>query len=289
MKKISIIIAIAVAFLVYGSVFIVNQAEQVLILRFGEPVDVVNKPGLNFKRPFFLESIVRFDKRVLDLNAEPREVIASDQKRLIVDAFAKYRITDPLKFYQTVRNEYGIRTRLNSILDSRLREVLGSFPLSTLLTGERSNIMQQIYENVNDEVKSFGIDIVDVRIMRADLPEKNSQAIYQRMQTEREREAKEFRARGAEEAQKITSHAEKDRTIILAEAEKQSQILRGEGDATAIKIFADAFGKDEEFYSFYRSMQAYKKTIDQGDTKFVLSPDSEFLRYFGDIGGRVSR
>lgn len=286
MKILLSIIGVAVILLL-GSVFTVKEVEQALVLRFGEPVAVVKEPGLHFKRPFLFETIRKFDDRILDLNADPKELIASDQKRLIVDAFAKYRIVDPLKFYQTVRDEHGIRTRLNSILDSRLREVLGGVPLSTLLTGERAVIMEKIQKNVNSESIDFGVDVVDVRIMRADLPEKNSQAIFQRMQTEREREAKEFRAQGAEEAQRITSRADKDRTVILAEARKKAQILKGEGDAEATRIFAEAFGKDVDFFSFYRSLQAYNGTLDKENTSMVLSPDSEFLKYFNAAEGEL--
>jgi len=281
MKAIPYILA-ALVIIFLGSVYIVDETEQAIVLQFGEPQSGIKKAGLHFKRPFFLQNVVKMDKRILDLNAEPRELIAADQKRLIVDAFAKFRITNPLKFYQTVRNEFGIRTRLNSILDSRLREVLGSVPLSTLLTGERSDIMRQIKDNVNKETEGFGIDVVDVRIMRADLPEENSKAIFKRMQTEREREAKEFRAQGAEEAQRITSRAERDRTVLLAEAEKKAQILRGEGDAEATNIFAEAFGKDPEFFNFYRSMQAYRMTLKKENTSMILSPESDFLHLFSE-------
>lgn len=267
-----------------SAVFILDQREQALVVQFGEPIREVREPGLNFKIPFAQELIV-FDKRVLDLNADPRELIAADQKRLIVDSFAKYKIVDPLRFYQTVRNEAGMRTRLNAILDSRLREVLGSVPLQALLTGERSQIMQDIRSKVNAEAKSFGIEVVDVRIMRADLPQTNSEAIFLRMQTERQREAKEFRAQGAEEAQRIRSKADKDRAVIIAEAQKQANLLRGEGEAKAAQIHADAYGRDPQFYNFYRSLQAYREVIRQGDTTMVLSPDSEFLKFFNDLMG----
>lgn len=287
--KIAIISFAVLFFLGLGSVFTVNQNEQALVLQFGNPIKVVNapaagkaeEPGLKFKLPYFFEDVIKFDKRVLDFDLDAKEVIASDQKRLIVDAFAKYKIVDPLKFYQTVRDERGIQSRLNSILDSRLREVLGSVPLSTLLTGERATIMRNIKNNVNKELASFGVDVVDVRIMRADLPEANSQAIFRRMQTEREREAKEFRSQGDEQALRIKSTAEKDRTVLIAEAEKKSQTLRGEGDALATKIYADAFNRDPEFFAFYRSMQAYRATMTKDDTTVVLSPGSEYLKYFG--------
>ncbi len=275
-----------IAFLLIGSLYIVNEREQVLVLRFGEPIAVITEPGIYLKRPYMLENVVRLDRRILHLNADPQEVIASDQKRLIADAFAKYRITDPLKFYQTVRNERTARTRLMPILDSRLREVLGRFPLVTLLSDQRREMMQTIRDNLNREAETFGIEVVDVRIMRADLPKENSDKIYRRMQTEREREAKELRAEGAEEAKRITSRADKERTVMLAEAEKQSQMLRGQGDAEATRIAGEAYGRDLEFYRFYRSLQAYRQTLSKEDTTMVLSPDSEFLQFFNDMEGR---
>ncbi len=281
-RIIGILIAVA-AVIALGSVYIVRENEQAIVLQFGNPVKVVNtadsnEPGLYFKRPFIFESVLKLEKRVLDLNAEPREVIAADQKRLIIDSFAKYKIVDPLEFYETVRDERGARLRLNAILDSSLREVVGKEPLAALLTGKRSEIMERAREAVNSEAASFGIEVVDVRIMRADLPQENSQKIYRRMQTEREREAKEFRAQGNEEAQRIKSRADKDRTVLLATAKQQAEILRGEGEAEATRIFADAFGRDEAFYSFYRTLAAYRETIASDDTTMVLSPDSDFLQ-----------
>lgn len=291
----------AVAFVGMSSVFVVDQTEQALILEFGKPVRAVSEAGLNFKVPF-TQNVEFFDKRLIDFDAEPNEVIASDQKRLIVDAFMRYRITDPLRFKQTVGNETTMRSRLNSILESSLRQVLGSVPLSDVLSEKRAEIMSKIRDLVNAQARGvkveggadnitkggFGIEVVDVRIKRADLPPANSDGIYKRMQTEREREAKEFRAKGSEDAQKIRSQADKERTIILAEAQKTAQITRGEGDGTATKIFADAFGKDEEFFQFYRSMQAYKKTLDKKDTTMILSPDSEFLKMF-EKGGTTAK
>lgn len=283
-KPIYIILGAVLLLLINSTAFILDQREQALVVQFGEPVRVVKDPGLHFKIPF-AQDLITFDKRILDLNADPRELIASDQKRLIVDSFAKYKIVDPLKFYQTVRNEAGMRTRLNAILDSRLREVLGSVPLQALLTGERTKIMHSIKQNVNSEAKSFGIDVVDVRIMRADLPPTNSEAIFLRMQTERQREAKEFRAQGAEEAQGIRSKADKDRTIILAEAQKQSDLMRGDGEGKAAEIHAAAYARDPEFYRFYRSLQAYRESLKNTDTSLILSPDSDFLKFFNDLTG----
>ena len=284
-KPFHLIFGFLVLLTLSSSLFILDQREQALVVQFGKPVRVVTDPGLNFKIPFAQDLII-FDKRVLDLNADPKELIAADQKRLIVDSFAKYRITDPLKFYQTVRNEAGMRVRLNAILDSRLREVLGSVPLQALLTGEREKIMQDIKQKVNDEAKSFGIEVVDVRIMRADLPQTNSEAIFLRMQTERQREAKQFRAQGAEEAQRIRAAADKDRTILLAEAQKQASLLRGAGEGKATEIHAEAYNHDPDFYRFYRSLQAYREVLKNTDTTLILSPDSEFLKFFNDLTGK---
>ncbi len=279
-----IILIIAAVIAASSAMFIVDQREQVIVLQFGAPVSVVREPGLNFKIPF-VQEVRRYDRRVLDLNAEPQELTASDKKQIIVDAFAKYRISNPLEFYKATRHISHPDSLLTPILDSRLREVIANYPLISLLTIKRSEIMSEIRGNLSKEFKDFGIEVVDVRIMRADLPEKNSQTIFQRMQTERVREAKEFRAQGAEEAKIITSTAEKERTILLAEAEKKAQIIRGAGEAEATRIFAESFGRDQDFYTFYRSMQAYKETLGKNDTTMVLSPDSEFLRYFGDIDG----
>ena len=294
MKTLSIGVTtlVILLFILLSSAFVVNQTEQALILQFGKPVRVVKDAGLNFKIPFF-QNVEYFDKRLLDFDAESKEVIASDQKRLIVDAFVRYKITDPLRFKQTVGNEDTMRSRLNSILESSLRQVLGSVPLATVLSEKRSEIMGNIRDLVNlqaigkkieggaDNITKggFGIEVVDVRIKRADLPPANSEGIYKRMQTEREREAKEFRAKGSEDAQKIRSQADKERTIIIADAKKKSEISRGEGDGTATKIFADSFGKDQDFFHFYRSMQAYKKTFDKKDTTMLMSPNNEFLQF----------
>lgn len=302
MKILSIggVILAVLLLILSGSVFVVTQTEQALVLQFGKPVRVIKEAGLNFKTPF-VQNVEYFDNRLLDFDAQSNEVIASDQKRLIVDAFVRYRITDPLRFKQTVGNEMTMRSRLNSILESSLRQVLGSVPLSAVLSEKRSEIMADIRNIVNMQAMGtkieggadnitkggFGIEVVDVRIKRADLPPANSEGIYKRMQTEREREAKEFRAKGSEDAQKIRSQADKERTILLAEAKKKSEITRGEGDGTATKIFADSFGKDQDFFQFYRSMQAYKKTLDKKDTTIMMSPDNEFLKYMEKGEGSV--
>ena len=264
----------------FQSIFIVQEINQAIVLQFGDPKKIVNKSGLNFKLPF-IQNVAYLDKRVLNLDNPPEEVIAADQKRLIVDAFARFKIVDPLKFYISVGNERVARSRLSTIINSRIRGVLGTQELATLLSTDRARQMQIIQSQVNDEAKNFGINIVDVRIKRADLPPANSEAIYKRMQTEREREAKEFRAQGAEIAQKIRSTADKDVTVILAQANKKSEIMKGEGDGQRNKIFADAFGRDPQFFAFYRAMQAYEKALIGGETSLVLSPDSEFFKFFG--------
>ena len=284
MKKGKLIlpVIILIAATLYFSIFIVKEINQAIVLQFGDPKRILMKPGLNFKIPF-IQNVVFLDKRILNLDAPPAEVIASDQKRLIVDAFARFKIVDPLKFYISVGNERVARSRLSTIINSRIRSVLGTQRLQTLLSEERTKQMALIQEGVNTEAAKFGIQIVDVRIKRADLPPANSDAIYRRMQTEREREAKEFRAKGAEMAITITSTADKEVTVILADAEKQSQILKGEGDGQRNKIFADAFGQDPEFFAFYRAMQAYETALIGGETSLILSPDSEFFKFFGNI------
>ena len=280
--KILLPLIIVIAAVIFFSVFIVKEVNQAIVLQFGDPKRIISKPGLNFKIPF-IQNVVFLDKRILNLDTPPEEVIASDQKRLIVDAFARFQIVDPLKFYISVGNERVARSRLATIINSRIRNVLGKQELQTLLSEDRSKQMSLIQEGVNNEAENFGIKIVDVRIKRADLPQANSNAIFRRMQTEREREAKEFRARGAEMAVTITSTADKDVTVILADAQKKSEIMKGEGDGKRNKIFADAFGQDPEFFAFYRSMQAYERSLIGGETSLILSPDSEFFKFFGNI------
>ena len=280
--KILLPLIIVIAAVIFFSVFIVKEVNQAIVLQFGDPKRIITKPGLNFKIPF-IQNVVYLDKRILNLDTPPEEVIASDQKRLIVDAFARFQIVDPLKFYISVGNERVARSRLATIINSRIRNVLGKQELQTLLSEDRSKQMSLIQEGVNNEAENFGIKIVDVRIKRADLPQANSNAIFRRMQPEREREAKEFRARGAEMAVTITSTADKDVTVILADAQKKSEIMKGEGDGKRNKIFADAFGQDPEFFAFYRSMQAYERSLIGGETSLILSPDSEFFKFFGNI------
>ena len=280
--KLILPVLIVLGLTAFFSIFIVKEVNQAIVLQFGDPKRIILKPGLNFKLPF-IQNVVFLDKRILNLDTPPEEVIASDQKRLIVDAFARFQIVDPLKFYISVGNERVARSRLSTIINSRIRNVLGKQRLQTLLSEDRTKQMALIQDGVNKEAENFGIEIVDVRIKRADLPPANSEAIYRRMQTEREREAKEFRAKGAEMAITITSTADKEVTVILADAEKQSQIMKGEGDGRRNKIFADAFGQDPEFFAFYRAMQAYEKALIGGETSLILSPDSEFFKFFGSI------
>ncbi len=283
MKKILIPILVVLGVVAYGSLFVVQEINQAIVLQFGDPKKIITKPGLNFKIPF-IQNVVYLDRRVLNLDNPPEEVIAADQKRLIVDAFARFKIVDPLKFYISVGNERVARSRLATIINSRIRSVLGTQELATLLSTDRAVHMGTIQNDVNTEAQNFGITIVDVRIKRADLPPANSEAIYARMQTERQREAKEFRAQGAEMAAKITSTADKEVTVILANANKESEIMRGEGDGKRNKIFANAFGRDPQFFGFYRAMQSYEKALIGGDTSMILSPDSDFFKFFGNTG-----
>ena len=282
-SKFFIPIIIVLGITAFQSIFIVQEINQAIVLQFGDPKKIVTKSGLNFKLPF-IQNVAYLDKRVLNLDNPPEEVIAADQKRLIVDAIARFKIVDPLKFYISVGNERVARQRLATIINSRIRGVLGKQDLATLLSVDRAKQMSIIQNDVNTEAKNFGIEIVDVRIKRADLPQANSEAIYARMQTERQREAKEFRAQGAESATRITSTADKEVTVILANAKKKSEIMKGEGDGQRNKIFADAFGKDPQFFSFYRAMQSYEKALIGGDTSLILSPDSDFFKFFGKSG-----
>ena len=283
MKKILIPIVVVLGLIAYNGLFVVQEVSQAIVLQFGDPKKIITKPGLNYKIPF-IQNVVFLDRRVLNLDNPPEEVIAADQKRLIVDAFARFKIVDPLKFYISVGNERVARSRLATIINSRIRSVLGTQELSTLLSTDRAVHMASIQNDVNTEAQNFGITIVDVRIKRADLPQANSEAIFKRMQTEREREAKEFRAQGAEMAAKITSTADKEVTVILANANKESEIMRGQGDGKRNKIFADAFGRDPQFFIFYRAMQSYEKALIGGDTSMILSPDSDFFKFFGKTG-----
>ena len=285
LRLVSIIAIIGFVITASSALFTVNQTQQALVLQFGEPKRTIQEPGLAFKMPF-IQDVIYYEKRVLSLiPQDAEEVILSDQKRLQVDAYARYRIEDPLLFYQTVRNELGARGRLEAIIDSSVRRALGRETLASILTGQRNDIVRSIGEEVNASVSSLGIQIIDVRLRRADYPTATSQNIFNRMKSEREREAKEFRATGEEEAQKIRADAEKTRTVILSEAQREAQETRGSGDAQAIQIYADSFGQDAEFFAFYRSMEAYRKSMGQNDTSMVLSPESSFFRFFKDKSG----
>jgi membrane protease subunit HflC len=266
------------------TLFTVYETKQALVLEFGKPKRLVTQPGLNYKIPF-VQNVQFFDKRLLDLDSAPQEVIASDQKRLVVDAFARWRITDPLLFYQTVTDERVARSRLGAFLEAALRRVLGAASFEAVVRDERHALMQRITEQVNNEAKGLGISVVDVRIKRADLPEANSLAIYRRMQTERQREAAEIRAEGEEASRRIRANADRQVTVLKANATGESERIRGDGDAEKNRVFAEAVGKDADFFAFYRSMQAYQGALQSGDTRMLLSPDSQFFQYFNEAGG----
>ena len=288
-----LLIALVVA---YGTFFTVYQTKQALVVRLGKPVRVITEPGLNAKIPF-IDAVIYIDKRILAIESPAQEVIASSQdkanagvaqagERLVVDAFARYRITDPLKFYQTVGPE-GANSQLSILLNSALRRVLGAATLADAVRNRREALMLQMREQLDRDAQPFGIEVVDVRIRRVDLPEQNSQAVYQRMQTERQREAAEFRAQGSQKSQEIRARADRDVTVLLAEANSQSENIRGQGDAERNRIFADAYGKDADFFSFYRTMQAYERSMQHGDTHLVLKPDTDFFRFFNDPTGKA--
>jgi modulator of FtsH protease HflC len=281
----ALVLAIAAVVVGYSAIFTVHQTRQALVVRLGNPVHVVTEAGLHFKVPF-LDSVIYVDKRILDLENPQAEVIASDQKRLVVDAFARYRMNDPLRFYQAVGTVEGANSRLSTVLNSALRRVLGESSFQAVVRDERAQLMARIRDQMDREAEAFGINIIDVRIRRADLPEQNSQAVYQRMQTERQREAAEFRALGNQRGQEIRARADREVTILLAEATARGEQMRGEGDAERNRIFADAFNRDPDFFAFYRSMQAYEAGLRQNDTRMLLKPDSDFFRYFGDPMGK---
>ena len=280
-----LLIVAAAVFILYNALFTVHQTQQALVLQFGETKRQISEPGLAWKIPF-VQNVVFFDRRILDLDSPAQEVIAADQKRLVVDAFARYRIENSLRFYQSVGTVGIANSRLSTLLNSAVRRVLGEASFTAVVRDDRPDLMLRIRQQMDDEAEKFGIDIVDVRIRRADLPEANSQAIYSRMQTARQREAAEIRAEGEEAARRIRSRADRTATVIIAEANRESEELRGDGDAARASIFAEAYGKDQEFFSFYRSMLAYESGIASGDTRMVLTPKSEFFRYFGNSSGK---
>lgn len=278
-----VLVGIAAA-AVYASAYIVHQNEQALVLEFGKPKRVVQTPGLNWKLPL-VETVDIFDKRILDLDTATQEVTASDQKRLLVDTFARYKVVDPLKFYQTLRYEGAVRSRLGPIIESATRRALGAATFQDLVRDKREALMKQIAANVNEEGRDFGLEVVDVRIKRADLPEQNLKSVFDRMRAERQREAAEFRAQGTGEANRIKATADREVTVIKAEATRKGEELRGTGDAERNRIFAEAFGRDPDFFAFYRSMQAYEQGLKSNDTRMVISPDSDFFKYFSDPAG----
>ena len=281
------VVLVVAGILLTSSFFIVDQTEQALVLQLGEVRRVIREPGLQMKRPF-IENVISYDKRVLDFEPPHEEIIVSDQKRLVVDSYTRYRITNPLLFYQTVGTEAGVRARMSAIVSGSLRRVLGNVTLTDILSTKRGAIMFQIRDDVAEQAKPFGIEVVDVRLRRADLPEENSQAIYARMQSEREQQARQYRGEGAEAAQTVRANAERERTVILAEAQRDAQRVRGDGDAQAVKTYGDAFGQDQQFFAFYRSLQAYRDALTGKDTSFVLSPEGNFFRFFNGWQGSAT-
>ena len=286
-KKMGIFLVISFLLILtaYNTMFFVEQRIQTLVLQFGEPIRVIKDPGLKFKIPL-AQNIVKFDKRILLFDNRAEEIIAADKKRLIVDAFVRYKIVDPLKFYQTVRNETALSNRLGSVVNNSLRAVLGRVPLKAVISDRREILMEEVSTLVSNRAIQFGISIEEVRIKKADLPSENSEAIYRRMQTERQQEAAQIRAIGEEKSRVIKAEAEKNKTVILAEAQRDGEILRGEGDAKKNKILGKAFSVDPNFFAFYRAMQAYSKALTEGDTTMVLSPNGEFFEYFSDAEGK---
>jgi len=281
----ALVLLVAAVIVGYSSFFTVYQTQQALVVRLGNPVRVVSEPGLHVKVPF-VDTVIAIDRRILDLEAPAQEVIASDQKRLVVDAFARYRVKDLLRFYQTLGSFAGANSQLPILLNSALRRVLGEVTFTQVVRDQRADLMARIRDLVDREADAYGIEVVDVRIRRADLPEQNSQAVYQRMQTERQREAAEFRAQGGQRAQEIRSRADREVTVLIAEATAKAEQIRGEGDATRNQIFADAFTRDADFFGFYRSMQAYETGLKHNDTRLLLKPDTSFFRYFNDPAGK---
>ena len=281
---IALFVLIVILVVGYSSVFTVNQTQQALVVRLGEPVKVVTEPGLNFKAPF-IDTVISIDKRILDLENPSQEVIASDQKRLVVDAFARYRIKNALRFYQSIGSIQAANIQLTTLLNASLRRVLGEVTFIQVVRDERETLMARIRDQLDKEADGYGIQVVDVRIRRADLPEQNSQAVYQRMQTERQRQAAEFRAQGGQNAQEIRSKADREATVIVAEANSTAEQVRGVGDAERNRLFAEAYGKDPDFFAFYRSMTAYENGLKSSDTRFLLRPDSDFFKFFSNSSG----
>jgi membrane protease subunit HflC len=257
--------------------FRVPQWIQAVVVQLGEPVRTVREPGLYWKLPF-VQNVIYFDRRLIEYDAAPRELLTRDKQQLVVDNYSRWRILDPLQFYRTVRDEAGARSRLDDIIYSNVRENLGRHTLREIVNEKRASLMEQVTKRTDEKAREYGIEVIDVRIKRADLPEKNEQNVFNRMRTERDRQAKKFRAEGDEEARKIRSEADKQVNIMLAEARKESEIRRGDGDASAVKIFADAYGRDLEFYQLVRTLEAYRKSLDE-NTTVILSPENDFFRF----------
>ena len=276
--KSGLVVLVIVAVFIYNGLFVIDQTQQAMILQLGKPIKVIKEPGLSFKIPF-LQQVSYFDRRLLHYDAAPAEIITSDKKNLVIDNYSKWRIVDPLKFYQSVRSEAGAQSRLDDIIYSQLRVELGKETLIDIVSKVREEIMHTVTVQSNEAAKAYGIEVLDVRIKAADLPRENEKHVFTRMQAERQRQAKRYRSEGEEKAMKIRSRADKERTIILSEAYKKSEKLRGEGEQTAIKISADAFGQDPDFYAFYRSLQAYSKSLGNRAT-VVMDRDGEFLQHF---------
>lgn len=282
------VIVAVLGIVAYSSLFTVHQATQALVLQFGKPIEMINKPGLHVKTPF-VQDVIYFDRRVLDFDARAEEVPTSDQKQLVVDSFARYRIIDPLEFFKTVNNTAGMEIRLGNIINANLRAVFGEASLATLMTAERANLMRSIADRVKSDSKVYGIDVIDVRIKRVDLPEENSQAIFRRMQTQREQEARKIRAEGQKEDKRIRADADKQVTIIKANAQKIGEILRGEGEAGAQKIYNAAAARDRSFFDFWLSMNALRAGLTGKTTRYVGPPSGDFFRFFGDQTGGVEQ
>jgi modulator of FtsH protease HflC len=283
---VALFVLIVILVVGYSSVFTVSQTEQVLVVRLGEPIRAVTEPGLNFKAPF-IDTVISIDKRILDLENPSQEIIAFDSRRLVVDAFARYRIKNALRFYQSVGSIQAANIQLTTLLNAAMRRVLGEATLTQIVRDERENLMVKIRDQLDKEADGYGIQVVDVRIRRADLPDANSQAVYQRMQTERQRQAAEFRAQGGQKAQEIRSRADREATVIVAEANSTAEQVRGTGDAERNRLFAEAYGKDPEFFAFYRSMTAYENGLKSNDTRFLLRPDSDFFKFFSNSSGHA--
>lgn len=282
---VALLLLFLAAVIAYSSMFTVGQTEQALVVRFGKPLRVITTPGLNFKMPM-VDTVIDLDKRILELENPSQEIIAADQKRLVVDAFARYRITDPLRFYQSVGTVQAANVQLTTMLDASLRQVLGEVNLIQVVRDEREALMGRIRTELGKEARPYGIEVVDVRIRRADLPEQNSEAVYKRMQSERQREAAEFRAEGSQKAQEIRAEADRKVTVIIADAKSKGEQIRGAGDAEASHLYAEAYTKDPNFFAFYRSMRAYEHGLQGSNTRFLLQPDSDFFRFFGNPSGK---